>query len=95
MNRRNLFMLVTTLLLGAVVSLRVAGAQQTQLPTLEGILQTLQNNLDAYHRDIKLPVRRARGIEDGSIVDNVSVWGESESEHGYGFDLPSETNREQ
>jgi hypothetical protein len=35
MNKRNLFMLVVTLLLGAVVGLRVAGAQQTSVPTIK------------------------------------------------------------
>jgi hypothetical protein len=30
----------------------MASAQQVQPPTLEGILQTLQDNLDAYHRGI-------------------------------------------
>jgi hypothetical protein len=34
------------------VGVRAGVAQEVQKPTLEGILRTLQDNLDAYHKDI-------------------------------------------
>jgi len=39
-------------LIAIAVGVRAGTAQQTKTPTLEGILRTLQDNLDAYHKDI-------------------------------------------
>lgn len=39
-------------LIAIAVGVRAGTAQQAQTPTLEGILRTIQDNLDAYHKDI-------------------------------------------